>query len=110
MIRKVTLKFSENCKFLVGLIFTLKNREDKRLNFFLDKDCTPVDCLPDDSVKLTEWLAEEDAFFSLFEGYLTKHSDGAKYIGGMVGYTVKIDLYNKYMHQLEEVNQVDNIE
>jgi hypothetical protein len=86
-------------EILVGLIFTLKNREEKRLNFFLDKDCTPIDCLPNDSFKLTEWLAEEDAFFSLFEGYLIRSAhDGAKYIGGMLGYTVKIDLYNKYMH------------
>jgi len=80
---------------MIGIVFVLKNREEKRLNFFLDKDLTPIDCLPDDIVVSKEWSAYEYSFFALFEATLKKVGN-SKYIAGLLGYTVKMDLYNKY--------------
>lgn len=54
------LKFSEKHEFMIGIVFVLRNREEKRLNFFLDKDLTPIDCLADDTVVMKEWSADDD--------------------------------------------------
>ena len=87
------------------MVFFLKNRDEKRLNFFLDKDFTPVECLADDNVRLQEWSVDDDSYFSVFEGYLMKLNN-IKYLGGMIGYTVKAELYDRYMNKLNaEQNQ-----
>jgi hypothetical protein len=84
---------------LIGIIFILKNRDEKRLNFFLDKDYTLVECLPDDNVKMNDWGLDENSFFSLFEVYIMKYNN-IKYLGGLIAYSVKADLYDRYISKL----------
>jgi hypothetical protein len=58
---------------------------------------------------MNEWVVDEDSFFSLFECYLVKHNH-FKYLGGLIAYTVKSDLYDRYISKLNAEHNQNELE
>ena len=50
LIKKMTMKYSERYRFLIGINFQLTNSDIVPLNFLVDKDGVRMDSLPDDVI------------------------------------------------------------